>query len=257
MFSKMYVGIDIGSRCIKLVALNGGGIEDFKVGDTGFNPYERSLEMIKPYNAKRIIATGYGRHFARDDFADGVITEIKAHAVGARILFPNCRTIIDIGGQDSKVISLDESGKVADFQMNDRCAAGTGKFLEIMAKTLGFSLDEFGPESLKAEKAIKVNSMCTVFAESEVVSLLAEKENPKNIGLGLHQSIVDRVSAMLYRVRTKDDVVLSGGVGRNSCIRELFQQKLSCSIYVYELPEILGALGAAIVARGVTGYGQH
>ncbi|NCO66802.1 MAG: 3-hydroxyacyl-ACP dehydratase [Candidatus Aquicultor secundus] len=245
----MYVGIDIGSRCIKVVALNGNGVEDFKVADTGFSPYERSLELIKPYGAKKIIATGYGRHFAREDFADGVITEIKAHAIGARHIFSGCRTIIDIGGQDSKVISLDEGGKVADFQMNDRCAAGTGKFLEIMAKTLGFTLEEFGAASLTAKKAVRVNSMCTVFAESEVVSLLAKKELPINIALGLHQSIIERVSSMLHKVGIVDEIVLSGGVGRNPCIRELFQQKLGHSVQVYEHPEIAGALGAALVAR--------
>lgn len=247
----MYVGIDIGSRCIKVVALNGNGVEDFKVVDTGFNPYERSIELIKPYNAKKIIATGYGRHFAREDFANGVITEIKAHAMGARYIFPECRTIIDIGGQDSKVISLGESGQVADFQMNDRCAAGTGKFLEIMAKTLGFSLDEFGAKSLTAKKAVRVNSMCTVFAESEVVSLLAKKELPVNIALGLHQSIIERVSSMLHKVGIVDDIILSGGVGRNPCIKELFRQKLGRDIRVYEYPEIAGALGAALAASGV------
>ncbi len=248
MSSKMYVGIDIGSRCIKVVALNGNGVEDSKVTDTGFNPYERSLEMIKTYKAKRIVATGYGRHFAREDFADGVITEIKAHAVGARFLFPSCRTIIDIGGQDSKVISLDEGGKIADFQMNDRCAAGTGKFLEIMAKTLGFSLDDFGVQSLAAERSVKVNNMCTVFAESEVVSLLAKKENPRSIALGLHQSVVDRISSMLHRVGVANEIILSGGVGRNPCIRQLFEQKLDRPVYTYANPEIVGALGAALVA---------
>jgi len=245
----VFVGIDIGSRCIKVVALNGEGITDFKVIDTGFNPHERSLELIKPYNAQKIVATGYGRHFAREDFADSVITEIKAHAVGSRYLFPGGRTIIDIGGQDSKVIALDERGRVADFQMNDRCAAGTGKFLEVMAKTLGFSLDAFGGESLQADKAVKVNSMCTVFAESEVVSLLAKKEEPRNIGLGLHQSVVERVGSMLHRVGIADDIVLSGGVGYNVCIQELFEQKLGRTVYRHEHPEIAGALGAALTAR--------
>ncbi|MCL6472061.1 MAG: acyl-CoA dehydratase activase [Firmicutes bacterium] len=244
----MFVGIDIGSRCIKVVALNGSGIEDFQIADTGFNPYERSLGMIKPYKAKRIVATGYGRHFAREDFADEVITEIKAHAIGTRYLFPNCRTIIDIGGQDSKAISLDENGRVIDFQMNDRCAAGTGKFLEIMARTLGFTIDEFGSQCMFADKVIRINSMCTVFAESEVVSLLAKKEDPKSIGLGLHKSIVERVSAMVSRIGVNDDIVISGGVGRNPCIKMLFEQKLGRKICAYIYPEIAGALGAAIAA---------
>jgi predicted CoA-substrate-specific enzyme activase len=245
----MYVGIDIGSRFIKAVALSDGGIEDFQVVETGFNPHDRSSELVAKYSAEKIIATGYGRHFARDDFADGVITEIKAHAIGTRHLFENCRTIVDIGGQDSKVISLDESGHVIDFQMNDRCAAGTGKFLEIMAKTLGFDLDEFGPSSVKAKKSVKVNSMCTVFAESEVISLLAKKEDPKNIGLGLHQSIIERISSMLHRVGVKEDVVLSGGVGRNQCIKELLSRKLGKPVHTHSHPEVCGALGAALEAR--------
>jgi predicted CoA-substrate-specific enzyme activase len=232
-----------------LVALNGNGIEDYKVIDTGFNPYERSLKLVKQYGAKRIIATGYGRHFAKENFADGVITEIKAHAAGAAFLFQNCRTVVDIGGQDSKVISLDECGRVIDFQMNDRCAAGTGKFLEIMAKTLGFSLDDFGYQSLTAKRPVKVNSMCAVFAESEVISLLAKKEDPKNIALGLHQAIVGRISTMAKRVGVRDDVILSGGVGRNPCIKEMLSQMLGHKVYAYERPEILGALGAALTAK--------
>ncbi|MBI4734062.1 MAG: 3-hydroxyacyl-ACP dehydratase, partial [Rubrobacteridae bacterium] len=188
-------------------------------------------------------------HFARDDFANGVITEIKAHAIGAHNTFPNCRTIVDIGGQDSKVISLNDAGKVVDFQMNDRCAAGTGKFLEIMAKTLGFGLEEFGLSVMQAEKLVKVNSMCTVFAESEVISLLAKKENAENIGLGLHVSIIERISSMLHRIGVNDDVVLTGGVGRNKCIKELLSKKLGRSVYTHDSPEMMGALGAAIEAR--------
>lgn len=247
----MHVGIDIGSRYIKIVALADGEIADAQVADTGSNPHEAALGLLRRYDPKRIVATGYGRHIAKEDFADLIITEIKAHGIGNRWLFPHCRTIIDIGGQDSKVISLDESGRVADFQMNDRCAAGTGKFLEVMAKTLGFSLEEFGLASLSATKAVKINSMCTVFAESEVVSLLAKKEDPENIGLGLHQSVVDRISSMVLRVGLLDEVVLSGGVGRNPCIRELFEQKIRHKIFVPERPELSGALGAAIVASGI------
>ena len=228
--------------------MNDKDIEDFQVIETGFNPHERSLELVKKYKAKRIIATGYGRHFARDDFADSVITEIKAHAIGTRHLFDDCRTIVDIGGQDSKVIALDESGRVNDFQMNDRCAAGTGKFLEIMAKTLGFGLDDFRLASLDAEKPVKVNSMCTVFAESEVITLLAKKEDPRSIGLGF-RSIIERIGSMLHRIGVTDDVVLSGGVGRNPCIKELLSNKLDRQVKTYENPEVSGALGAALEAK--------
>jgi (R)-2-hydroxyacyl-CoA dehydratese activating ATPase len=245
----MYLGIDIGSRFIKQVVLDDSGIKDIEVVETGYNPHERALSLVKKHNAKKIVATGYGRHFARDDFASAVITEIKAHAIGAHDRFPGCRTIVDIGGQDSKVISVGEDGRVVDFQMNDRCAAGTGKFLEIMAKTLGYSLSDFGVWAMKAEKPVKVNSMCTVFAESEVISLLAKKENAENIGLGLHLSIVERISSMLYRIGVNDEVVLTGGVGRNIAIKQLLSEKLGRAVHVPESPEIMGALGAALEAR--------
>jgi (R)-2-hydroxyacyl-CoA dehydratese activating ATPase len=247
----MYLGIDIGSRFIKQVVLDDSGIKDIEVVETGYNPHERALCLVRKHNAKKIVATGYGRHFARDDFASAVITEIKAHAIGAHDRFPDCRTIVDIGGQDSKVISVGEDGRVIDFQMNDRCAAGTGKFLEIMARTLGYSLDDFGASATKAEKPVKVNSMCTVFAESEVISLLAKKENAENIGLGLHLSIVERISSMLYRIGVNDEVVMTGGVGRNICIKQLLSEKLGKHVYVPELPEIMGALGAALEAQNI------
>ncbi|HFQ80562.1 MAG TPA: 3-hydroxyacyl-ACP dehydratase, partial [Desulfobacterales bacterium] len=129
----MAVGIDLGSRTIKLAVIRDGEIVDEQLTESGFDPYTQARGMLEKYGAKKIVATGYGRHLAREHFAHEVITEIKAHALGARYFFPRCRTVVDIGGQDSKVIALDKKGRVSNFQMNDKCAAGTGRFLEIMA----------------------------------------------------------------------------------------------------------------------------
>jgi len=242
-------GIDIGSRTIKLVVLRNDSAFDFKIVDTGLDPLEQSRRLINDYQIDRIIATGYGRHLANADFADDVITEIKAYAVGAKHLFPNCRTVIDIGGQDSKAIAIGEDGNFADFEMNDRCAAGTGKFLEVMAKMLGFKIDDFGDQALSAECSVSINSMCTVFAESEVISLISKREHPANIALGLHESIVSRLISMVKRVGLKENIVFGGGVAKNRCICRLLEKKIKLPIIIPENPQIVGALGAALEAQ--------
>jgi len=241
-------GIDIGSRTIKLVVLRSNSAFDSKIVDTGLDPLEQSKHLINGYRIDRIIATGYGRHLANADFADDVMTEIKAYAIGAKHLFPNCRTVIDIGGQDSKVIAIGENRKFTDFAMNDRCAAGTGKFLEVMAKTLGFKIDDFGEQALSAECSVSINSMCTVFAESEVISLISKGEHPKDIALGLHESIVRRLISMVKRVGLKESIIFGGGVAKNRCIYRLLEKKVELPIIVPENPQIVGALGAALEA---------
>lgn len=248
----MFGGIDIGSRTVKIVVMENGEVRDFQVRNSGYDPYaqasELASELIKAYKPKRLVATGYGRHAFEVDFAHSVITEIKAHSLGARYLCPNCRTVIDVGGQDSKGISLSEDGRVIDFRMNDRCAAGTGKFLEIMAKTLGFSIEEFGKEALSAEKSVKINSMCTVFAESEVISLISRRVPLLSIALGVHWAIADRISSLIGRLNVLSDVVFTGGVANNICVHRLLEKKLKQKILVPKHPEIVGALGAAIEA---------
>jgi predicted CoA-substrate-specific enzyme activase len=244
------VGIDIGSRTIKVAAMKGGKLEAFHVAESGFDPRGQSLEMIGRYRPSRVIATGYGRHLALEHFAGDAITEIKAHALGARYFFPDCRTILDVGGQDSKVISLDESGKVVNFQMNDKCAAGTGRFLEIMSASLGIPLTEFGDEALKGTADIKVNSMCTVFAESEVISLKNRGASRRDIARAVHLSVVERLAAMLYRIGYGEDVVFTGGVARNAAIVRLLEERLGIRALVSSAPDIAGALGAALSAGG-------
>lgn len=242
----MVVGIDLGSRTIKTAALDEGRLQDCQIAESGFDPHRQSLEMIKKYHPKKIVATGYGRHLAQKHFAQEVITEIKAHALGARYFFPDCRTVLDVGGQDSKVISLDNNGKLLNFQMNDKCAAGTGRFLEIMASSLGFSLSEFGAEALKAKGEFKINSMCTVFAESEVISLKNHGTDVRDIAKAVHLSVIDRLIGMLHRVGYDDTIVFSGGVAKNPCITTLLQDRLGIRVLVPPQPDVVGAIGAAL-----------
>lgn len=247
----MFLGVDLGSRTIKLAAVSDGCLQNSIVVESGFEPHRQALELLKDYQPSGVVATGYGRHLAAKHFADSVITEIKAHAMGARHLFPDCRTILDIGGQDSKVISLTKDGRVANFQMNDKCAAGTGRFLEIMAGSLSYVLDEFGDAASQSDQSVPINSMCAVFAESEVVSLRNRGLPPQDIARSIHLSVVERVSGMLERLGINGEVVFSGGVARNQFLVEQLEKRLGVPVYVPEAPAIVGALGAALQAQSV------
>lgn len=245
-----FAGIDIGSRSIELVILDDLEIINQEQTDTGFDPLSGARALLNDKSFDRILATGYGRNLFELSFDTPTVTEIKAYARGGWHLFPNLKTILDIGGQDSKSIALTETGRVKKFEMNDRCAAGTGKFLEIMAGALGFSLEDFGHEALKAKKTMNISSMCTVFAESEVTSLIAKGEDPREIALGLHSAMVRRAGSMLQRVsQDSEPVVFAGGVAQNPCMYRLLQQNLKRQVYVPELPQMVGALGAALLAR--------
>lgn len=240
-------GIDIGSRTIALVTLNGLEETQTLLGDTGYTPLETAKRMIASLGNKSFItATGYGRHSAKADFAHKVITEIKAHALGVFHLFPAAKTVLDIGGQDMKVILL-EKGKVLDFQMNDKCSAGTGKFIEVMAGALGYnSTREFGIDSLLGNEAPKISSMCTVFAESEAVTLLHGGTNRRDIGRALHLSVVERAVGLLQRVGYEQPLVFTGGVALNPCIINLLREKINGEVIVPAQPQLVGALGAAL-----------
>ncbi|MBN1959075.1 MAG: 3-hydroxyacyl-ACP dehydratase [Desulfuromonadales bacterium] len=242
----MHVGIDLGSRAIKLAAVKDGQLVASEVVNSSFEPHKQAAEMIKRYAPQFVAATGYGRHLAQKHFAQQVITEIKAHALGAKHLFPDCRTILDVGGQDSKVIALDPQGRVAQFQMNDKCAAGTGRFMEMMAASLGYSLDEFSLAAAASDETVAINSMCAVFAESEVVSLRNRGTAPEAIARAIHLSIVDRLSSMLDRVGLQGELVFSGGVARNSVLVDLLAKRLGRTVSVPNAPEIVGAYGAAL-----------
>jgi predicted CoA-substrate-specific enzyme activase len=244
----MFAGLDVGSRTTKLVVLNGDNIES-NVVESGLDPLRRCRELLAGRRFDRIVVTGYGRHLAAPVLGGETVSEIKAFAVGARHAHPACHTVIDVGGQDSKVILLTEKGDVQKFEMNDRCAAGTGKFLEVMARTLEVDISEIGGLALSASKTVRINSLCTVFAESEVVSLVAKGEEANAIAMALHESIVSRLETMVRRVGVKDSVVFAGGGSFNGCLRRLLAQKLQRDIAVPESPQIIGALGAVLLAK--------
>jgi len=241
-------GIDIGSRTIKLVTIEGGEIIHSLLADTTHDPLEQCERLMAKTSFDSILATGYGRHFFETHFDVSTVTEIKAFARGAKALFPACRTILDIGGQDTKVIALDEKGNVFKFEMNDRCAAGTGMFLEVIAQTLGYDLDEFGKEALNARGSVQISSMCTVFAQSEVTSRLAKRKKREDIARGIHVAILNRTLSLLKRVSTAPDIIFAGGVAKNPCIRYLLAEALVQEIKIPEDPQMVGAYGAALIA---------
>jgi predicted CoA-substrate-specific enzyme activase len=250
---SQYAGLDIGSRTIALVEWNGERITRSEVVDTGTNPVANAQALLSGRSYAHLVATGYGRHLAFERrLAGTVISEIKAYGLGAYHLCPDVGTVLDIGGQDSKAIRLGPGGRVQRFEMNDRCAAGTGRFLENMAHALGLTVDAFGPHALEAGgQSVRISSMCTVFAESEVVSLIARGEDSRRVALGLHQAIVDRVGGMLRRVGVQERFVFAGGVALNPCLQQLFAKSLNMSLTVPDDPQIVGAFGAAIHAREV------
>jgi predicted CoA-substrate-specific enzyme activase len=245
-------GVDIGSRTIGKVVLEKGKIVEAEVVDSGSSPLERAARLLgdKAYFDK-IVATGYGRHAARARFAHELITEIKAHALGARYFFPSCRTVLDIGGQDSKVILLAEDGRVVDFLMNDKCAAGTGKFLEIMGGSLGISLENLVAIASTSPEELRINSMCAVFAESEVVSLLTSGAAVSSVAKAVLNSICDRIGAFLGRVGPRPPVAFTGGVAGIPGFAQFLSERLNLSAFlVPPNPQIIGALGAALYAEG-------
>jgi predicted CoA-substrate-specific enzyme activase len=245
-----FAGIDIGSRTIELVVVSDAEeiVDSFQT-DTGFDPMREAKALIDGVAFDRIMATGYGRNLFEISFDASTVTEIKAHARGARALFPAIRTVIDIGGQDSKAIALFDNGRVKKFEMNDRCAAGTGKFLEIMARTLGFGIEDFGQEALLADRELNISSMCTVFAESEVTSLIAKGESRREIARGLHASVIRRAAGMVNRVSPEGDIAFTGGVAKNPCMQTLLEAKLGRTIRISDDPQRVGAFGAALLAK--------
>ncbi|NJD75713.1 MAG: 2-hydroxyglutaryl-CoA dehydratase [Candidatus Methanoperedens sp.] len=247
------IGIDAGAATTKAVVLHENEIAGYAIIPTGFDfrkageaAYREVLSKSGMDETKvgKILATGYGRSII--GFADKTISEITAHARGVGYLIPAAHTIIDIGGQDSKVI-ITENGKVVDFLMNDRCAAGTGKFLEYTAKALEISLDELGMLAQVSKNPAKISSMCTVFAESEVISLRAQKTKKEDIAAGLIESIILRTTAMVKKLRIKPEVAFVGGVAKNPGVVKAFEKALDTEMQLPEEPQITGALGAALL----------
>jgi (R)-2-hydroxyacyl-CoA dehydratese activating ATPase len=239
-------GIDVGSRYIKLALVENGAVTYYRE-DTGYDPLSICRKLIDEGRPDKMLATGYGRHLLAADKTIETITEIKAVARGARSVFPACRTIIDIGGQDTKVVVLDAAGAVANFEMNDRCAAGTGKFLEIMAHALGYTIGEFGSHC-EAEQDVTISSLCAVFAESEVISLISKGVTREAMAEGLHKSIISRILPLIKRIGFPEDIVFAGGCARNVCLQNMLAERLNKHLLVHDNPDMLSAHGAALCA---------
>lgn len=246
-------GIDMGSKNVKVVILNDGQILSKGLAPSGYD--QRSAaekifnEVLKKVglscgDANCIVATGVGKDVAPN--ADSEISVMGADALGGAFLYPSARTVIDVGAEVARAVRCDEKGKMVDFVVNEKCAAGAGTFIEAMARTLEVKLEEIGPLSLKAEKTVSMSAQCTIFAESEVVSLIHEKISKADIARAIHDAIANRIASMARRLGIQRDVVLVGGVARNVGFVSSLQRTLGIDLLVPEEPEFVCALGAAL-----------
>lgn len=252
-----YAGIDVGSLTADAILIDEDGkIAGYAVLPTGNNSQRAATESfeaalvragLSERDVGRVVSTGYSR--ARVQEAQDSKTEIACHARGALCLFPDVGTIIDIGGQDSKAILIGKGGRVMNFAMNDKCAAGTGRFLEVMASALDVPLDKMGDLAFESQEELAISSTCTVFAESEVVSLISQGKASPDISMAVSRAIARRTAGLAARVGVRDSVVMTGGVAKNRAVVRLLSEDIGHSIRVPEEPQIVGALGAAIIAR--------
>ena len=259
MKERIFAGVDIGSTTSKALLMNEKReilsfalqFTSFDRDESGRQVLERALEKagLERDSIDYIVATGYGRRSF--SAADDVVPEIVCHGKGTVELYPGTRTIIDIGGQDSKVIELDQNGIITKFEMNDKCAAGTGRFFEVLTnRLLGVTMEELGPLSLESEKPCVISSMCTIFAESEIISFLSEGIKKEDISMGMNLSIAKRIIAMgkAGRVMFAEPIVFSGGVANNVGVKAAFEQLLKKNVNAIKNPQNTGALGAAVCA---------
>ena len=250
------LGIDVGSTASKCIVLKDGkeivakSLIDVGAGTSG---PQRAIEAVlneagmKKEDMAYTLATGYGRTSLMDGIADKQMSELSCHAKGATFLFPNVHTVIDIGGQDVKVLHID-NGAMTNFQMNDKCAAGTGRFLDVMARVLEVKVEDLGRLGAMSRKKVGISSTCTVFPESEVISQLAMGTDKCDIIDGIHRSVAHRVTGLAHRIGVVPDVVMTGGVAQNEGVVKALQDELGCPIKTSPLTQYNGALGAALLA---------
>jgi len=255
---SLVAGVDVGSTTTKVVLIEDSQVLAAKVCATGANCRKAADALLaaalqssgrERSEVRSVVSTGYGRKLV--DFADEIVSEITANAKGAVWLHRGevpVRTIIDVGGQDSKVICVDRSGLVTNFAMNDKCAAGTGRFLEVLSRILEIDLDQLGEISLQSRKSLEISSVCTVFAESEVVSLISQGKSVEDIVAGLHRSVARRVGDLVTTVGLQEAVFFDGGPALNCGLIKAFEEELGVSLIVPESPQIVTATGAALVA---------
>lgn len=250
-----YIGIDIGSITTKAALVREDILIDTLVMRTGYNHLNASVTVLENIlkknnlgrkDIKAIVSTGYGRNSV--DFADKALTEIICHATGASFIHPGILGVIDVGGQDSKAILLNSNGQIDNFAMNDKCAAGTGRFLEVMANALEVELDQLEEYALKADNPTKISSICTVFAESEVISMIANQEKRENIIAGIHESAAARVAILATKIQLHPPVMMTGGVAKNKGMLRALENTLGFDLIVGTLAQENGAIGAAVLA---------
>jgi len=254
-------GVDCGAKTVKAVILDGDRILGSSMvvagGDTleaVQQAYQEAIELagVSREKVERVVATGCGR--LQVGFHQDTVTELSADARGAVFLFPNARTVIDVGAEEARALRVDSQGRLVDFVVNDRCAAGAGAFLEAMARALEVKLEEMGPLALAATKRVCINAQCTVFAESEVVSLVHANTPKPDMARAVHDAIAERIASLVRRVGVEPEVVLVGGVGRNVGLVQALSGLLGVEVRVPEQPELVGALGAALLgAESATG----
>ncbi len=253
----MYVaGIDMGAKFVKVVVLDNGQIKSKSKTPSGFNltesaerAFNSALESggILKDDIKHITSTGVGKKEV--PFRNDEITEVGAAAKGATFLHPDSRTVIEVGAEEGKALRCDDKGRVLDFVVNEKCAAGAGAFTEAMARALEIPLEEMGPLSLKSDNAVPMNAQCAVFAESEVVTLVHAKTSKQDIARAIHDAMASRISSMTRRLSIEKDVALIGGLARNVGFVESLKQDLNMDIFIPEDPDFVGALGAALAAQ--------
>lgn len=254
---KLYLGLDAGSTYVKAALIQGEQVLNVQNRPTGIDCEKTAQELVGQICCEQgiarqditsVTATGYSRRAIR--LADSTISEISAHVAGLWMTAPEDtvpRLLIDIGGQDSKIISLDGHGNILNFTMNDKCAAGTGKFLEVVAQLLETSMEEIPYLAAQSKEPCQINSTCAVFAQTEVISLLAQKKDRNDILAGMHQAMANRIAKMARKYKTDGDVVMTGGVAKNEALRLALEDELMCDIFAAEYPQYNGAIGAALI----------
>lgn len=262
----LFAGIDIGSLTAEAVVIQDGQILGSEIMAVLPHPLASAREVlarvcsrqgIKPEAIRYTVSTGYGREkLQAEGLAQENLSEISCHGLGAWTIRPEVRTVIDIGGQDAKVIKVGVAGELLNFVMNDKCAAGTGHFLEVMSRTLGVSLEELGPLSLGSRKPVEMSNRCTIYVETEVIHYLQRGVPKKDIAAGINRAMAERVLALARRVNPEREIMLTGGVAKNVAVKNELERMLDVKVVHPRIdPQIIGAFGAALFAQRKAGPG--
>ena len=260
----LYAGIDIGSLTAEAVIMEDGKVLDAEIISVLPHPVDSAREVlgrvcgrlkIGPRDIRYTVSTGYGRQKIQDEgLAQENVSEISCHGLGAFTVCPQTRTVVDIGGQDAKVIKLKASGELDNFVMNDKCAAGTGHFLEVMSRALGVALEEIGPLSLGSKKPVEMSNRCTIYVETEAHHYLQRGVSRQDVAAGINRAMAERVLALVRRVAPEREVMLTGGVAKNVAVRSELEKMLKIKMVHPPVdPQIIGALGAAVFAKRKAG----